>query len=808
MRGSRGARSRTARSRALLSASAVVLAAGAGVGVLAPTALAEPASAQPWQAHPSQVHTPSGSCHLGNGVKHVIEITFDNVHFFRDNAEVPSDLEQMPTLLHFLESNGTLMSNMHTPLIAHTAEDSLAIYTGLYPDRHGMPVSNSYKSYHSDGSTEPDGSFAYWTSPVYNTATLAPSTTDTAPTMVYSDPAKPWANGSTTPAPWVPFTRAGCDVGDFSTANMVLENVPVDIPNVFGANSPEAAQLAADTAGKPYWDAELADYVGVAVHCAKGNAVCADAKAVKYGQTSPSASATTDRLPSEPGGYHGFQALFGAKYVAPQIGAGAPNVTSHGYPVTDANGNLTDLDGNVIAESFTKKPGFPGFNPTATQSLAYIADMQEAGIPVTYGYISDIHDKKFGQTGCTTSSLGALGPGDPCMASSAAQYDQAFAKFLDRLAKDGITAKNTEFVISSEENDHFAGANAGRALTPSCNGAVCSYAAGQIGELEANLPDLLKTQTGDTTAFDVEPQAAAMYVNGTSSQPQPAAGDPAVRQLERDTAALTANNPYSGAQNEKIVNYQADAAEQQILHMQTADPLRTPTYTIFPKPDYYFCQSASLAACPAGVTVYSKYAYNHGYYSPDVDITWAGFVGPNVKVSGVDGPDAAHGPAVRDPNATMTVPELSTKGTWADEPDIRPTLLSMVGLRDDYRPDGRVITEIMRRLPRALAGTQHLGAAFKQLNSAVGDFGTDTLIADSAALASGSSTNDRQWVRTEQALRGLGFARTIVATRISQTLSEAEFYGRAPSRATVAAETTAVNALLAAAHHLRAHAVS
>jgi hypothetical protein len=25
------------------------------------------------------------SCALGNGVQHVIEITFDNVHFFRDN---------------------------------------------------------------------------------------------------------------------------------------------------------------------------------------------------------------------------------------------------------------------------------------------------------------------------------------------------------------------------------------------------------------------------------------------------------------------------------------------------------------------------------------------------------------------------------------------------------------------------------------------------------------------------------------------------------------------------------------------------
>src|SRR5690242_13902898 len=52
----------------------------------------------------------AGSCRLGNGVKHVINITFDNVHFFRDNPNVPSDLEQMPTLLHFLESNGTVLS--------------------------------------------------------------------------------------------------------------------------------------------------------------------------------------------------------------------------------------------------------------------------------------------------------------------------------------------------------------------------------------------------------------------------------------------------------------------------------------------------------------------------------------------------------------------------------------------------------------------------------------------------------------------------------------------------------------------------
>ena len=54
------------------------------------------------------------SCRLGNGVKHVISLVFDNVHFFRDNPNVPSDLELMPHLKQFLETNGTILTNMHT----------------------------------------------------------------------------------------------------------------------------------------------------------------------------------------------------------------------------------------------------------------------------------------------------------------------------------------------------------------------------------------------------------------------------------------------------------------------------------------------------------------------------------------------------------------------------------------------------------------------------------------------------------------------------------------------------------------------
>jgi hypothetical protein len=88
----------------------------------------------------------SSTCHLGNGVKHVVQITFDNVHFFRDNPNVPSDFQLMPNLLNFFENNGSFLSNNHTPLIAHTADDILTTLTGLYGDRQGMPVSNDYQA--------------------------------------------------------------------------------------------------------------------------------------------------------------------------------------------------------------------------------------------------------------------------------------------------------------------------------------------------------------------------------------------------------------------------------------------------------------------------------------------------------------------------------------------------------------------------------------------------------------------------------------------------------------------------------------
>ncbi|MEP6660295.1 MAG: hypothetical protein ABJD24_10310 [Acidimicrobiales bacterium] len=59
---------------------------------------------------------------------------------------------------------------------------------------------------------------------------------------------------------------------------------------------------------------------------------------------------------------------------------------------------------------------------------------------------------------------------------------------------------------------------------------------------------------------------------------------------------------------------------------------------------------------------------------------------------------------------------------------------------------------------RALRGENYtqLARCYKQINASVGQFATDTLIADTAALASGSATTDRRFIRTQKALSAGG----------------------------------------------------
>jgi hypothetical protein len=784
----------------------------AGLGIAAATGPVHAAATSP--AVKTAKTDDLNTCHFGNGVKHVVQLMFDNVHFFRDNPNVPSDLELMPNLLNFFENNGTFLSNNHTPLIAHTANDILTTYTGLYGDRHGMPISNGYRAYNTDGpggtfnTTDSASSFAYWTDPVFDTAMTPSANHDTNPNMVYSPvpPATasyPVPPATNTPAPWVPYTQAGCNVGAVATANVELENSGVDIPKVFGAGSPEDQQLASDT--DSFKDAETADYVGVAVHCAKGAALCANATAVKFGQTTPSNSASPDLLPDEPGGYNGYQALFGHKYVAPQLGAGTPNLTEDGYQVTNAAGNLVDLNGNQINGAFLAGyPGFPGFSRiNASQTLAYMADMLGSGVQVVNGYISDIHGNEHipGLAACNGAPA-ALGSGTACYIAQAQYYNQAFGTFFARLAAMGITPANTLFVLSSDEGDHEAGANVGRAIQPTpanCDGVTvpCTYPAGSFGELAGNLTGLLETQKNDTTPFTVQADTAPeFYVTGN-----PAAGSSTVRTLEQDVAGLTAFNPYTGG-TQNIANYIADPVEEGILHMVNADPARTPSFALFAKPDYYL--TAGSATCPAAgcVAQNTGFAYDHGDYAAEINTNYVGFAGPGVKHLGLDGSGAADGPNSAGPDSgQVTVVNSGTRGTWTDETDIEPTELYLLGLHGDYQRDGRVITQILDDPNYALSGDDvtQLGACYKQLNSSVGQFGASTLIASTNAVES-ATPGDALFNTVNAKLLTLEKARDALAGQIKDELNGAAFSGVPVPAAGF--QTVACEAIIAAAHQL------
>ena len=788
---------------------------------------------------PNSVGGPSGpgdgpaNCQLGNGITHVVEIGFDNVHFFRDNPNVPSDLEMMPNLLNFMEQNGTLLSNNHTPLIAHTADDLLTTFTGLYGDRQGMPVSNGYNTYNPDGTTDPASSFAYWTGPVFDTALTATAGHDTNPSMVYS--ATPPATTSPapapdtiTPAPWVPYTRAGCNVGGVSTVDMELENTSVDIPKVFGVGSPEDEQLLNDP--DTFKDPETADYVGLAIHCTRLSPVCANAQAVKYGQTAPSRTAVPDVLPDEPGGYHGYQGLFGAKYIDPVLGAGTPDVSRNGYQITNAAGNIVDLDGNEIDGAFLKNyPGFPGFdNINAPQTLAYMSDMLESGVQVVFGYIADLHgneDIPALSSECAKAPE-ALGSGSPCYVAQAEYYNAAFGTFFKRLAAEGITPANTLFVFSSDEGDHEAGANVGRALQPSpagCDGATvtastvtpdvaCNYTTSNFGELDANVNGLLANEiTGTSTPFSIEADTAPeFYVNGAYPQLQNQdASD--VRSLEHDVASLWADNPYSGNTHELITNYLADPTEEAVLHMVNADPLRTPTFAMFAKPDYYVSTGSTTCSNVTGnsskdcIEQTNEFAWDHGDYAAEIDTNWAAFAGPGAAHLGLDGSPPNAGPSSAGPNSgQVSVPQSGTTGTWIDEADIHPTIMYLTGLKDDYTEDGRVITQILGQpAPDRLSSPQatKLGVCYKQLNSSVGELGTATLGASTNAVES-SSPGDAVFNATNADLSAIDTARDHLAGQIKNELWRAEFAHHPLNLALARAQTAACWSLIGYADHL------
>ncbi len=191
-------------------------------------------------------------------------------------------------------------------------------------------------------------------------------------------------------------------------------------------------------------------------------------------------------------------------------------------------------------------------------------------------------------SGVSTATEQTFGPGEAGYVTQLEAYDKAFGEFFARLAKDGITKDNTLFVITADENDHFAG---GPPSPANCDGVTtpCNYAL--KGEIDANLDSVIATEFGDTMPFGIHfDDAPTFYINGNPGQT-----DPTTRKLEREAGALFGFDILDGpnGSTNRVTKALADYAEQDLLHMITADPNRTPNFILFANPDYFFTTSGT-----------------------------------------------------------------------------------------------------------------------------------------------------------------------------------------------------------------------
>jgi hypothetical protein len=198
-----------------------------------------------------------------------------------------------------------------------------------------------------------------------------------------------------------------------------------------------------------------------------------------------------------------------------------------------------------------------------------------------------------------------------------------------------------------------------------------------------------------------------------------------------------------------------DAVGQKLLHMNsTADSNRSPTFTFFGNPNFFFF--------PTGVTtpsVFTGDSWNHGDIQPEIGRTFIGIAGPGVRNRGI------------------------TDSFFSDHVDVRPTIMFLTGLQDDYQHDGRVILETID--PSILPESLHadfwtlllLGQVYKQIEAPFGQLAHDALTVSTYALES-NSASDTTYIQLESDIESWTNQRDSLGAQIKEVLEEAEFGGQ------------------------------
>jgi hypothetical protein len=255
--------------------------------------------------------------------------------------------------------------------------------------------------------------------------------------------------------------------------------------------------------------------------------------------------------------------------------------------------------------------------------------------------------------------------------------------------------------------------------------------------------------------------APTVYITG-----QPAPTDAVTRTMEQDLNALIATNPITG-NVDKLSFRLADQAEMKLLHMVTFSPKRTPTLTMFGNDNYFFFTAGggdctTGPACvfePVWSPTNSTFAWNHGDVQKDITRTWVAMAGPGVRRLGRD------------------------DSVFSDHTDVRPTMLALLGLKDDYVHDGRVLAEMIsdRALPDGISDRREdfieLARAYKQLNAPLGSVGRNSLVYANRSITSDDVTYGKYLAK----IADITTRRDALASQIKTALDDAAF-GNKPVR--------------------------
>jgi hypothetical protein len=156
-------------------------------------------------------------------------------------------------------------------------------------------------------------------------------------------------------------------------------------------------------------------------------------------------------------------------------------------------------------------------------------------------------------------------------------------------------------------------------------------------------------------------------------------------------------------------------------------------------------------------------------------LSWFGLVGPGVRHLGLD------------------------NERFSDHADLRPSMLALLGLSDDYRHDGRVLIEKFdtSALPQAVAANSktfiELADLYKTINAPLGLAARNSLSAATRAMQS----RDQTYAGFLAAMNAMTTKRNELAAEIKTHLDGAAFHNRP-------IETNRASSLLSAARALLA----